>query len=231
MEGHLQKLRASIRTSLERSQKTWKLFWSEDWYFALNKAQTITIILLVLLLAGGSGILFLRRQPGKTVIKEVITKPPETKLSGGEAKTSKSVVVHICGAVCNPGVYELSADERVNDAIAQAGGGAAEANLDALNLAAKLTDGQRIYVPKIGETPALALSPSGNSSESGFPVSLNTATPEQLDTLPGIGETLAKRILEYRQAHGGFKKVSELQNIGGIGEKKYNQLKDKVTVE
>lgn len=235
MEGQLHNLRALLRTFFENFRKDWKEFWSEDWYLSLNKAQTIAIVLLVLLLAGGSGILFFKRQRGKTVIKEVVERPVQAKDSGDpkglKEAVSKSVFVHVCGAVTRPGVYELAVGERVNDAIALAGGTTAEADPNALNLAAKLTDGQRIYVPKVSESaPAAVVSP-GNPVESGFPINLNLATLEQLDNLPGIGETLAKRIIEYRETYGGFKEVSELRNIEGIGEKKYNQIKDKVVVE
>ncbi|MDI6821474.1 MAG: ComEA family DNA-binding protein [Actinomycetota bacterium] len=187
-----------------------------------SRLELVAIIFLVSLLLLGGGILYVRSKSA-TSVKEIT--PIEQKTQG--AKKPLEVVVHVCGAVKAPGVYELSGTKRVTDAIQIAGGPTPEANLDALNLAAKLVDGQKIYVPKEGESISPTL--SGNGTVDG-PINLNTASVEQLDQLPGIGPVLAQRIIEYRESNGGFKSIDDLQKVEGIGPKKFEQIKDKVTV-
>ncbi|MDI6688898.1 MAG: ComEA family DNA-binding protein [Actinomycetota bacterium] len=187
-----------------------------------SRLELVAIIFLVSLLLLGGGILHVRSKSA-TSVKEIT--PIEQKTQG--AKKPLEVVVHVCGAVKAPGVYELSGTKRVTDAIQIAGGPTPEANLDALNLAAKLVDGQKIYVPKEGESISPTL--SGNGTVDG-PINLNTASVEQLDQLPGIGPVLAQRIIEYRESNGGFKSIDDLQKVEGIGPKKFEQIKDKVTV-
>jgi len=197
-----------------------------------SKRQLIATIFLVALLVLGGSLLYLRNQPGTVVVKEVEEVEESAKSETEEVKVEK-VVVHVCGAVRAPGVYELESNERVVKAIEMAGGATEEAKLDALNLAAKLVDGQKIYVPREGETPPVVVSSASggsNSTVSAGLINLNAATLEELDTLPGIGPVLAQRIIDYREAHKGFTSVSELQEVSGIGPKKFADIKDKVTV-
>jgi competence protein ComEA len=164
--------------------------------------------------------------------------PASTKAtSGGSAAGAKKggrVTVHVAGAVARPGVYDLEASARVIDAVEAAGGGAPDADLNRLNLAAKVTDGQRVLVQRVGEAaPAAPGTPGAGGNGSGDPsglVSLNTATPAELETLPGIGPTLAEAIIAERERRGGFRSVNELRDVRGIGEKRFADLKDKVTV-
>lgn len=184
-------------------------------------------VLVVLLLIGG-GILYLKSQPEPVVtVKEISEKAPEPK------SEPKKLMVHIAGAVVRPGVYELPEGKRVIDAVNIAGGGAGEADLDALNLAAKLIDGQKIYVPKKGEGPIQGSAPTGvgEAASNEAPLNLNTATLEQLDALPGIGPVLAQRIIDWRTEHQRFIKVEQLLEVEGIGEKKFKQIKEKVTID
>jgi competence protein ComEA len=149
----------------------------------------------------------------------------------------KQVVIHVAGAVARPGVVELAVGARVIDAIEAAGGGLPEADLDRLNLAAKLADGQRVLVQRVGDpapTDPAGTGASGSSATPGAPtgglLNLNTATLDQLDTLPGIGPTLAAAILAERDQRGGFKSVNELRDVRGIGEKRFADLRDLVAV-
>jgi competence protein ComEA len=162
-----------------------------------------------------------------------------TGSSSGATKKGERATVHVAGAVAKPGVYDLDAGARVIDAIEAAGGGAPDADLNRLNLAAKVADGQRVLVQRVGEAaPAGSSSPgasgggnggSGSADPSGL-VSLNSATQAELEALPGIGPTLAEAIITERERRGGFRSVNELRDVRGIGEKRFADLKDKVTI-
>jgi competence protein ComEA len=156
--------------------------------------------------------------------------------SSGGTKKGERVTVHVAGAVAKPGVYDLDAAARVIDAIEAAGGGAPDADLNRLNLAAKVADGQRVLVQRVGEAaPAGSVSPGGSGSAGGSAdpsglVSLNSATQAELEALPGIGPSLAGAIITERERRGGFRSVNELRDVRGIGEKRFADLKDKVTI-
>lgn len=148
------------------------------------------------------------------------------------------VVVAVAGKVRQPGLVRLPPGARVADAIAAAGGVLPGTDMALLNLARKVTDGELIVVGipvpagVDGGGPAGTGAPGG-AGQSGVPggkVSLNTATLAQLDTLPGVGTVLAQRILDYREGHGGFRSVAELRQVEGIGEARYQQLKELVTL-
>jgi competence protein ComEA len=154
-----------------------------------------------------------------------------------------SATVHVVGAVRRPGVYRLRLGQRVQDAIRRAGGARDGTDLQAINLAAKIADGQQVVVPRRaaaggaggvaagggGGTGAAAAGGAGGSAPSA-PVNLNSATAEQLDTLDGVGPATVQKILEYRTQHGGFSAVEDLAQIPGIGPKKLEALKAQVTV-
>jgi competence protein ComEA len=153
-----------------------------------------------------------------------------------EGESKSAVVVHVAGAVHHPGVYRMRAGSRVDDAVARAGGARRRADLSALNLAAELEDGRQVLVPlrattaaATGTAPAAASVP-GAPATPAVPLNLNTATPEQLDELDGIGPTTAQHIIEYREAHNGFGSVDELDQVPGIGETRLAALRDKVRV-
>jgi competence protein ComEA len=142
-----------------------------------------------------------------------------------------SAIVQVVGAVRRPGVYRMSTEERVDDAVRRAGGATRRADLAGINLAAKVTDGQQLVVPVHGAAPAAAVGgPAAGGAVAGPPINLNTATIEQLDQLDGVGPATAQKIVAYRQQHGGFRSVSELDQVPGIGEKKLAALRDRVRV-
>jgi competence protein ComEA len=138
------------------------------------------------------------------------------------------VVVAVAGRVRRPGLVRLPAGARVADALAAAGGVLPGTDAALLNLARRVTDGELIVV---GATPPPAAAQAGSApSGAAAPVNLNTATLAQLDGLPGVGPVLAQRILDHREQHGGFRSVGELRQVDGIGDARYEQLKDLVTV-
>jgi competence protein ComEA len=142
----------------------------------------------------------------------------------------EAAVVDVSGAVRRPGVYRLPPGARVQDALRRAGGARHGADLQAVNLAAKVADGVQIVIPRRGGSGSSApAGPTAAGAPAG-PVNLNTATAEQLDTLDGVGPATAAKILAFRQQHGGFSSVSQLDQIPGIGPKKLAALRGKVTV-
>jgi competence protein ComEA len=148
-----------------------------------------------------------------------------------ESRPTTVALVHVAGAVRTPGVYRLRDGERVQDAVRRAGGPRAGADLNAINLAAKVADGQQVVVPRRAAAGAAPVSGAGAGEPGGpaqAPVSLNTATAEQLDTLDGVGPATAAKILEYRRQHGGFRSIDDLGEIPGIGPKRLAALRGKV---
>ena len=198
-----------------------------------------------------------QQSPGTQSTAQPSANPSESAQGGASGEAT--VRVHVAGAVNNPGVYTLPAQGRAVDAIAAASGAAADADLDRVNLAGALSDGVQIYVPHRGETaapaqiqpnggtangaaqngtsqggtqpqPARTLTPAGSAQKGSTPVNINTATAEELQTLPRIGPAMAQRIIAWREAHGGFHSVDELDAVPGIGPSMLENLRPLVTV-
>jgi competence protein ComEA len=147
-----------------------------------------------------------------------------------ERPAAAAATVHVAGAVRRPGVYRLRAGARVQDAVRRAGGARPRGDVNAINLAAKVVDGQQVVVPSRGGAGAgvSAAAGAGAGAAPGAPVSLNSATAEQLDTLDGVGPATAHKIIEWRTRHGGFRSVADLGQVPGIGPKKLAALRGKV---
>jgi competence protein ComEA len=139
-----------------------------------------------------------------------------------------AVVVDVSGAVRRPGVYRLASGARVLDAVKRAGA-RARADLAAVNLAARLTDGEQVIVPVRGHAGSVPAA-GGSAASPPAPVSLNSGTLEQLETLDGIGPALAQRIIDYRTLHGGFRSLAELDDVSGIGPARLAALHGRVTL-
>jgi competence protein ComEA len=135
--------------------------------------------------------------------------------------------VHVAGAVRRPGLIRVSAEARVATALERAGGPTRRADLTLVNLAATVQDGQQIVVPVRGRAGAgSSASVPGGAAPPGAKIHLSSATAEQLDEVDGIGPTLAERIIEYRDSHGGFRSIDQLAQVDGIGEKRLGTLRD-----
>ncbi len=154
----------------------------------------------------------------------------------GAGDASSGIAVDVEGAVACPGVYTLAAGARVGDAIEAAGGFAEGAAAAQVNRAQKLEDGVQVYVAREGEAAgaAGASASAGSSSGAGAgqqaKVNINTATSEQLQTLQGVGEGIASRIIDYREKNGSFKKIEDLKNVSGIGDARFAAIEESITV-
>lgn len=150
----------------------------------------------------------------------------------------ETIMIHVAGAVENPGLKELPSDGRVKDAISLAGGIVMDADTSILNLAEILQDGQKLYIPLKNEKVEFPLisedenlkTLKANKGGVNFPINLNTATEMQLKFLPGIGDVRAQDIIKYRNRNNGFKKKSEIMNVMGIGDGTYEKIKDLIYI-
>lgn len=158
------------------------------------------------------------------------TSPPgEPTVGGAGGVADRTVVVHVAGAVAAPGVYELVEGDRVVDAVRAAGGDIADADLDGLNLAAVVTDGARVYVPRVGEIDPAFVSAGDGLEDAAPPVDINRATADDFDRLPGVGPATARAIVDDRDRNGPFASVDELERVPGIGPAKLDALRELVT--
>lgn len=189
---------------------------------SLTRFQRSAIAILVALLCLGSVLAYTHSRPRPVAIREAGATVP-----GRE----RVLTVHVAGAVANPGLYRMDEGSRVADALQKAGGPAPDAALDDLNLAGRLSDGQKVMVPRKAAQaqatdPGRLEAPAVGSSL----VNLNTATEDELDELPGVGPALASRIIEYRKKNGPFSTIEELDSVSGIGPAKLDSIRDLVTI-
>lgn len=193
--------------------------------FQFNRKEQVVILILGMLCVLTTGMLIYK-------IKEQQDADEAFKLERGRvlevaapAAESQEIMVHVAGCIKKPGVYKLSPDSRVIDAIETAGGAMDNAYLDAVNLAAKVHDEQRIYIPKKGETVNCDMETINNAK-----ININTAEKKQLETLPHIGPALAEKIINYRIQQGMFRDIKEIKNVPGIGEKRFQDIKDLICI-
>lgn len=159
----------------------------------------------------------------------LITRPPRGKpIELLPAPTQSPIMVHVNGAVNKVGLYALPLGSRVNDAIQAAGGFTDNANIDVLNLAKTLEDGELVYVPELGSPGQAPIQPGMDSSPL-ILVNINIAELEQLDTLPEIGPKTAQNIIDYRNANGPFESIEDIQNVPGIGQVTFDKIKELIT--
>lgn len=211
----------------------------------LGKKQNLIIVIAIIVIVLGFSIsnyikqqkvYVLSHEEKKDILHESSTESGKDSSSNRDEINSEKIVVHIEGEVVSPGVYELDKDTRVFDVIEAAGGLLETANRKKINLAKKIVDEEYIYIPsesdenvEIQNITNAPITTNINKNES--LVNINNASMTELNSLPGIGEVLANRIIEYRSEKGDFKSVEELKNVSGIGDKKFSEIKDKVTVK
>ncbi|MEI7617407.1 MAG: helix-hairpin-helix domain-containing protein [Actinomycetota bacterium] len=211
------------------------------------------VVTALAVLAVGAGGFWLLRSPAPTVESALpyakqrgplgaVSSSTSTVLGAVVASStsvpSTALIVYVAGAVLSPGVYQVPANARVQNAVLAAGGPAPDADLDAMNLAAFIRDGDRVYVPHkgaavppvVGASPGAASAGKSASGQAGAPIDLNRATAEELDALPGVGPATAAAIVTYRDRSGPFSSVDDLLKVPGIGPAKVEVLRSLVKV-
>jgi competence protein ComEA len=183
--------------------------------FDRRRVLAVGVVALLVLVVAGKMLL----RPAQPAV------PPPVRVAASSPRSAfpARLFVNVVGAVRRPGLYRLRDGSRVADAVTRAGGPTPKAQIELVNLAARIADGEQIVVPRRGLASSSAAA-SGGAMAAG-PVHLNSATLEQLDALPGVGPVTAQKILDYRQQHGAFGSVDELDAIAGIGPARLEQLR------
>lgn len=213
-----------------------------------NNTQKVILIILIALICGIIAYAVMSNnseyEEQDVLEQNIIENKIENKIEDNIENEKRKIVIHITGQVKNPGLVYLDEGARIADAIKEAGGSTKDAALDKVNLAYVLEDGQKIYIPnkneKISEIQYIitdsgenVLKDTGKESnvKGGIKkVNINSANQEELETLPGVGPALAVRIIEYRNSNGKFEKVEDVQNVKGIGDSKFTNIKEHICI-
>lgn len=204
-------------------------------YIKYNKGSVFKIAVVVLLLIVGLFVGMDKESSGEITVKSMETEVGGETLSSAALEVPSYIFVDISGAVKTPGVLKVEADTRVYQAIQMSGGLIKEADPTGINMAAKLEDEDKIYVPEINE-----IQPKGGASyeqasfsgkgEGNDMININKATNEQLQELTGVGPSTAGKIISYRESYGGFKTIEDIKNVSGIGEKTFAKFRDNICI-
>lgn len=213
----------------------------------INKKQKIVLFIIIIITLGIAYYTYTIKINDQFNIEEQNLEVEENKIEESnkiEEETTK-IVVHVSGAVRNEGIIELKEKSRIADAIEMVGGVTEDAYMKDVNLATILEDGMKIYIPTKEEvekqrentndsvskdTNLDIYNNSSNTSKKNNKVNINTASKEELDTLPGIGESTANKIINYRKENGKFKTIEEIKEVSGIGDSKFEDIKDLIEV-
>ncbi|RBP02393.1 helix-hairpin-helix domain-containing protein [Rossellomorea aquimaris] len=197
----------------------------------IEKYRTVLVILVICAIVL---IAYILKSASAVPVKEAsFTADPVKKEKEPEKlKIVEKVFVDVKGEVVNPGLYEVRQGDRLKFVIDRAGGFTPEADKKMINLAVKVSDEMMIYVPKVGEIEVPGLAPSMPGTDTGKDrININTATQQEFETLPGIGPAKASTFIQYREEHGPFAAIEEIQNISGVGEKTFEKLKEYIYVQ
>jgi competence protein ComEA len=203
---------------------------------SLSRGELVALLAVVAVTVVGAGLWYARSLPKPVAVRAAIPSPVAAPASGapgasGGSGAPATILVDVAGWVRTPGVYEFRTGDRVVDAIDAAGGARPGALLASLNLAAPLTDGTQVLVPKQGATVgASAPVTAGTSGAPGALINVNTASVTELEELPGVGEVIAQAIVDYRTENGPFTAVDQLVDVSGIGDATLANIRDLVTV-
>lgn len=204
----------------------------------LNQKQKIIVIVFAIVVIGIIAIYYINST--KEIYNyDELEYSAEKVIDNAVEKNKGNIIVHIAGAVIKNGIVEVKENARINDVVEAAGGLTENADLNQVNLAYIVEDGQKIYIPSkeeyVEKTEEIIQEDAGNAiiedinTEKGL-VNINKADIQELGTLPGIGDATAQKIVEYRLEHGNFITIEDIKNVSGIGEAKYESIKDFITV-
>jgi competence protein ComEA len=201
----------------------------------LSRAELVGLVLALAVTLGGAGLWYVRSLPRPVEVRARSGALPAQAAASTAASSSPEappLIVDVAGAVRKPGVYEFGEGDRVIDAIRAAGGATHKARLDALNLAAPLTDGIQILVPTTAPAGASAATSGGGAPGTGTAplINVNTASATELEALPGVGEVIGQAIVDYRTENGPFATVDDLLDVSGIGDATLAEIRDLVSV-
>ena len=220
-------------------------------YLSKNKKTGLGILVIIIIISicyyiysENTNFLSIQEQNLEIDEQELENSNTEDKNTTGETKEESVIVVHVSGAVNQPGIVELSENSRIADAIEKAGGLKEEACIDEINLAYVLEDGIKIHIPTMEEqkennnvennnlyiTDESKTIEKNNNPQKTGKININTATQEELETLPGIGPTTSLKIINYRNENGKFKSIEDIKEVSGIGESKFNTIKDMISI-
>lgn len=204
----------------------------------ISKNQVVILIIILMLIGGIVYYLYKNNSEDDMDFLYLEENIKNNEVVIEETMEKVEIVVHITGQVVNNGIVKLKENSRIIDAIEAAGGATPEADLTKINLAFVLSDGQKVYIPSIDDeeekkyvTKDSGKSTSEQSNSLVQSININTATSQQLQELPGIGEAIANRIIAYRNLNGKFEKIEDIKNVSGIGEAKFNNIKDYICVK
>lgn len=214
----------------------------------INKKQKIVLFIIIIITLGIAYYTYTIKINDQFNIEEQnleIEENEREKEINENIKENTKIIVHVSGAVRNEGIVELKEKSRIADAIEMVGGVTEDAYMKDVNLATILEDGMKIYIPTKEEvekqrentndsvskdTNLDIYNNSSNTRKKNNKVNINTATKEELDTLPGIGESTANKIISYREEKGNFKSIEEIKEVSGIGDSKYEQIKNLIEI-
>ncbi|NLL62076.1 MAG: hypothetical protein GX240_04725 [Candidatus Atribacteria bacterium] len=206
--------------------------------FVFSKQEKIVLLLIVTVIITIFGCRFYLQEKNKITILPSNQENLSIQQNVADTSQEEIYIIHIAGAVKQPGVYQISSGERIIDVVKMAGGALEKAHLDMVNLAAPIHDGQKIIIPFIPEERKGELSgmaeqgltmPEFNYDANSGLININSATARELESLPGIGPVLAERILEFRKNNGIFRRIEDIKGVSGIGQKRFDAIKEMIT--